>query len=146
MENFLGEHKVTRLSNAVAAGTTDVNATHVDMSGYEGVVFVAALGTLTATAATGMHAQQGQLSDDSDMADLAGTQLNMVDTEDNKLLVLEVVHPEERYVRPVLDRATANAVIDGIIAIQYGGKKAPETQPASVSASATIVSPAEGTP
>ena len=40
--------KLTRVSNAVAAGTTDINSSSVDMTGFDGVAFVVALGAITA--------------------------------------------------------------------------------------------------
>lgn len=50
--------KVLRALNAVAAGTSVQNGSAIDMQGYDGVMFVAAFGTLTATAVTGLKAQQ----------------------------------------------------------------------------------------
>ena len=52
------EQKMIRVSNAVAAGTTDVNCTGVDTANFESVEFVAAFGTLTATQVTQLKAQQ----------------------------------------------------------------------------------------
>ena len=148
MENLSKETKVTRVMNAVAAGTTDQTGSSVDMQGFEGVMFVAALGTLTATQVTELKAQQS--SDDGSVdtfADLTGTKTTaMSDDDDNQVIVLDIYKPVERYVRPILLRETANAVIDGIIAIQYRPKKKPTTHCATtVQATETHVSPAEGT-
>jgi hypothetical protein len=38
-----------------------------------------------------------------------------------------IVQPQERYVRCVVDRGTQNAVVDGIVAYQYGAKEGPTT-------------------
>ncbi len=144
--NLSKEVKVTRVMNAVAAGTTNQNSTVLDMQGFEGVMFVAAFGALTATQVTSLKAQQGTLSDGSDMADLAGTLTGpLADTDGNKLLVLDVFRPQERYVRCVVGRGTANAVIDGVIAIQYCSRKAPTTHDTTVAFSELHVSPDEGT-
>ncbi len=137
---------IVRVMNAVAAGTGDTQDSSVlDMSGYDGVVFVAAFGTLTTNAVTDIRAQQGQASNLSDAADLAGTKVSLADTDGNKVAVLDVYRPQERYVRCRVTRATANAVIDGIIAIQYSGSKAPITQGSTVAGIETHISPAEGT-
>jgi hypothetical protein len=56
-----------------------------------------------------------------------------------------VFRPAERYVRAVVTRGTADAVIDGVIAIQYGARVLPATQDATVAGIETHVSPAEGT-
>jgi len=70
-----------------------------------------------------------------------------------KLLVLDVYKPLERYIRANVTFATQDAEIDGIFAIQYGAHNRPVTQstsdyddgttPAGVVGSATFASPAE---
>jgi len=92
--------------------------------------------------AAGQTAQNGAVID---MANLAGTAVSIADTEDNELLVLDIYRPAERYVRAVVTRGTADAVIDGVIAIQYGGRVLPASQDATVAGIETHVSPAEGT-
>ncbi len=145
--NLSKEVKITRVMNAVAAGITDQNSTVLDMQGYDGVMFVAAFGTLTATQVTSIKAQQGALPDGSDMIDLAGTAVGpLADADGNKCLVLDVYRPQERYVRCVVDRGIANAVIDGIIAVQYSARLMPTVHDATtIAASELQVSPAEGT-
>lgn len=144
--NFLTNFKVTRVLNAVAAGTSSQNGSVIDMQGYEGVAFVAAFGTLTATQVTSLKAQEGDASNLSDAADLEGTSTGpLADGDSNKLLVLEVFKPLKRYIRPVVVRGTANAVIDGVIAIQWAGRVKPETQGSNVAFSKTVVSPSAGT-
>lgn len=146
MFSLLKAGKVTRVLNAVAAGTTTQNGTALDMTGFDSVMFVAAFGALTATQVTYLKAQQGALADGSDAADLAGTKVGpLADADSNKLLILEVVRPTAKYVRPSIVRGTANAVIDGIWAIQFNADKEPVTQPTSVSASEIWASPPLGT-
>lgn len=146
MIGLLKDVLITRVMNAVAADTSDQNSSIVDMQGYEGVLFVASFGTLTATQVTSLKAQQDTDSAGGTMADLTGTSVGpLADGDSNKVLVLDVYRPLERYVRCVVDRGTANAVIDSVIAIQYGARKAPVTQGSTVSASELHASPAEGT-
>jgi hypothetical protein len=144
--NLLKEIKVTRVLNAVAAGTTNQTSSTIDMESWDGVMFVASFGTLTGGAVTNIYARQGQQSGMGDAADLAGTKVSIPDTDSNKVLVLDVFRPAERYVNCIVGRATANAVIDGVVAIQYKGRVTPSVQPATVSASKLSVSPDEGTP
>ena len=48
--------------------------------------------------------------------------------------------------RCIVTRATANAVIDGVIAVQYRGRKGPAIQDVTtVSLSESWISPPEGT-
>lgn len=132
---FLHERvKTTRVINATAAGTTAVNGTVLDHQGFENVRFVALLGTLTATQVTALKAQQGDASDGSDMADITGAvTANAADADSNKMLVLDVSANliTKRYVRCVVTRGTANAVIDGVIADQYYPGVVPTTHPTS---------------
>ena len=139
MPNIIPSAKKTRVLNATAAGTTNVNTSSVDMQDFESVEFVASIGTLSATQVTSIKAQ-GSV-DNSVWNDISGAVTpNMADGDSNKLLLLEVYRPQQRYVRGVVQRATANAVIDGVVAIQRGPKKLPTTQDATtVSQSLTVV-------
>ena len=148
MQNLNSDVKVTRVMNAVAAGTTDQNSSSVDMAGHDGVRFIALLGALTATQVTRVKAQQSSDDGVADAwADLTGTQTAaMDDADDDQCVVLEVHRPRERYVRLVVERGTANAVIDAVVAEQYGAREKPVTHDTStVQASETHSSPAKGT-
>ena len=137
--------KISRVLDAQAAGTTDENSSAVDMQGWEGVLFVALFGTLTATQATAIKAQQAT-SLTGTFSDLAGTKVGpLADGDSNKALALDVKNPRERYVRCVVDRSTADAVIDGVVAIQYGPRKMPTADDSTVAAAKSHTSPAEGT-
>ena len=68
----------------------------------------------------------------SDAADLAGSAVSIANSDDNKLLVLDIHRPAERYVRAIVTRGTADATIDGVIAILYGPRVLPVTQDLTV--------------
>lgn len=140
MPNALAYEKLTRVINATAAGTTNVNGTAIDMQDFETVVFEACLGTLTATQVTGLKAQQSA-DGSTNWTDITGAAVGpMQDTQSNEMLLLEVYRPRQRYVRAVVTRGTANAVIDSVVARQRGAKKVVTTQDATtVSAAATVV-------
>ena len=136
-----------RVSNAVAAGTSAVNSGEIDMQNYESCLIIFAFGTIVSGAATSVKAQGS--SDDAAAdayADLEGTSITVADDDDNQIVILEIVNPKERYVRGVISRATQNATVDGIFVLRSGAKKLPATDDsATVVASETHVSPAEGT-
>jgi len=141
------EIKISRVLNGVAAGTSVQAGSAVDMQGYDGVMFIALLGALTATQVTSMEAHQ---SSDNAAADaftalLASKVGPLADGDSNKCLVLDVWRPQERYVKPVINRATANAVIDGVIAIQYKARSLPTAHATSVAFAEKHNAPAEGT-
>lgn len=140
--------EVRRVMNATAAGTTSVNGTGVDVQGYDGVAFVAAFGTLTATQTTSLKLQQSSDDGSTDTYDdiLGSSTGNMADGDSNKVLMSEIYKPLKRYVRPVVVRGTANAVIDGVFAMLYRAEKSPTPQHSTVSKAAKFLrSPAEGT-
>lgn len=138
---------ISRVLNAVAAGTSVQTSSAVDMQGFDGCLFILAVGALTEDQVTSLKAQQS--SDDGVVdgySDLAGTLVGPLDDADgNKLLVLDVFRPEKRYLKAVVNRSTANAVIDGVIAIKYSARSLPTSQGASVAAAEAHVTPAEGT-
>lgn len=136
-----------RVSNAVAAGTTDVTSSVIDMQGYEGALIIFAFGTITASAVTSVKAQQS--SDDGAVdtyADLLGTSITVADDDDNQIVILDVYQPRERYLKGIIDRATQNAVVDGIFVLRYGSSKVPATDDASTVVDSEVhSSPIEGT-
>jgi hypothetical protein len=130
--------KLTKVADHTAAGTSTVNATGVDMAGYEGVIFITSFGT--AAADNSINAQQS--TDNSSFADLAGTSV-VSGTSDEDVWV-DIYRPLERYVRIEAIRTTSST-LESIWAIQYGARK----QPVDNTTSGTIigeahVSPAEG--
>ena len=145
MLSFLKDIKATRVENAAAAGTSDLESDIIDMQGFEGVAFVVLFGTITANAVTSVKVQQDTDSAGGTMADLEGTGYTVADSDDNKAVIVEVYRPLERYIRCVVDRGTQNAVVDGIVAFQYGAAKLPVTQDATTVEGELTVSPAQGT-
>ncbi len=140
MQSLLQNTGIARVMDAKAAGVTAQNSTAVDMQNYEGVLFIAAFGELTDDQVTSIKAQQATASAGT-YTDLDGTKVgDMEDDDDNQLLILDVKNPTERYVRCVVSRGTANAVIDGVIAIQYGPRKKPTSQGSTVAASVAVSS------
>lgn len=139
--------KVTRVSNAVAAGVTDVTSSAIDMKGFDSCQFIVLLGAIVTAAVTSVKAQQSSDDGSADAyADLEGTGITVADDDDNQMVVLDIDHPQERYLKCIVDRATQNATVDGIIAIQYNAQKEPVTHDATtVVGSEYHHAPAEGT-
>ena len=136
--SFLNEVvQTTRVINSTAAGTSNVNGSILDMeanNGFDGVRFTALLGTLTATQVTLLQAQQGNNANGSDMANIvAAVTPAAADGDSNKLLIVDVSRTQitKRYMRVVVQRGTANAVIDGVVADQYQCRTVPQTQAGS---------------
>ena len=120
---------------ATAAGTGDtLNGDILDLQGFDSICLIAILGDVTNTAVVTLKAYCGDAAALGDGAYKTATATVTADntSADNKLLVLDVIRPGKRYVRGDLVRATANAVVDGIVAIRYNAMTVPVTQPADV--------------
>lgn len=120
--------KFARGANATAAGTSDINGASFDTNQaggpYNCFLAIAAVGTLTATQVTSLKIQGS--ADNSTWSDLSGVvQGPVADTDGNKLIIVDVFRPKFRYLRAVLDRGTANAVLDAIIYIGYNAGGVP---------------------
>jgi hypothetical protein len=143
--------KVIRVMNGVAAGTSDQTSSAVDMFDggrcWRNCEFIALFGTATTTHVTKMKAQQS--SDDAAADaydDLAGSlTAAMGDTDSNKLGRLEVNEPKKRWLKCIIDRGTANIVIDGMIAVLSNPRFPKTTEDSTVSVTKSLQAPAEGT-
>lgn len=131
--------KLTVVLAAVAAGTSDQTSSVLDMTGYDGVMFVALTGDVTSTCVLTLTAKGNTANSTSSPtpATLGATDAFTADatSADSKLIFVDIYRPTQRYVFAVLSRGTANAVVGGIIAIQYKASKKPTTHDASVIAS-----------
>lgn len=136
--------RIVRSHNAGAAGTTDLNGASLDLQtlGAQAVLFLLALGTLTASQVTTLKAQSSP--DDATWTDIAGgVTAAAADADSNKVLALDIRHPPARYVRAVVDRGTANAVVDAVLALPYDFRTLPATQSTTYLASLVkVVDPA----
>lgn len=144
--NTVTSERYQRASNAVAAGQTQVDGSIIDTAGYESVKFIYSFGTITTGAVTSVKASMGNQSGGGDLTDIAGSSITVADDDDNQIVVLEIVKPQKRYVRPIIVRGTQNAVVDGIVAVLTRAHKQPTTDDTStVVGRKTLVSPANGT-
>lgn len=117
--------KITRVNNDVSAGTSDVETAVIDMQNFEGCLFQVLFGAITSGAVTAIKAQQGNQADLSDAVDLPNTNVAVADTDNDKLFWLDIFRPTKRFIRLVVERGTANATIDGVVAMQYGPRVKP---------------------
>lgn len=139
--SLLKEAKVTEVVSATAAGTSTINGTALDMSGFENVVFIVSFGT--AAADNGVKVQQDTVVGMGGAADLLGSSRLCNGT--GKVVCSEIVKPRERFVRPAVLRGTSTT-INSVIAIQLGARKVPiDNNVTNAQAAEVLISPAEGT-
>lgn len=131
--------KITKVADHSTAATSAINSSSVDMSGYEGVLFVTSFGT----AAANNTINAAQCDDDSTFLDLEGTSVTS-GTSDEDVWV-DVLNPVDRYVRCEVARGTSSTC-ESIWAIQYGARKQPvDNTTSGTIAGETHVGPDEGT-
>jgi hypothetical protein len=148
MHSVLQGLKATRLKNAVAAGVTNItDATVVDMANQEGVIFIIPLGAVVdgTAAAVQIHGSDLPSSAFGLMKDDAGNDCTYTikNDDDNKVILIEVYRPRNRYVRPIINRATENVTVDGVIALTFQNRSEPisATPPATIATRSRFISP-----
>jgi hypothetical protein len=126
---LLQEVQVDQVLGYFAAGTTKRTSTILDMEGYDGVMFVAGLGTIIENGTLDVFVEQNTANSTSGMARLATTTAHTVTAANAALtqsaIVVDVFRPQERYLQCNITPATQNAVILGIVAIRYKGRTKP---------------------
>lgn len=139
MTSLLKNVKVTPVAASAVAAQTEVLSSVLDMSGYDGVMFIALLGDVTTACVLTLTAKGNTANSTSSPAPVTqiATAAFTADatSADDKALIVDVYDPALRYVFASLTRTAANAVVNGIIAIQYKAEYRPTTQAATVIAS-----------
>ena len=134
------------LSALATTAQTDVDSTGMDMSGYDGAIFLVLPGAIDATGTVTATLEQSSDDGSSDAyAALTGATLAWTAADDNKLGALQISKPRLRYVRCSVARGVANSVLNPIIGILYKGR-GPQPLAATVVAEqghTVVVSPAE---
>lgn len=140
MDNFLEHCKIIKCAAGAAAGTSTVDGDAVDLSGFEGVVFMASIAV--ANAGNYLKAQEGDTNSPS--ADIEGSKVVTASNDD--VAILQVHKPLKRYIRANIVRGASSASGD-LFAILYKGSKMPlSSDVANAVISKSIVSPVAGTP
>ena len=133
--NFIGNVKISRVEDGAVAGVTVLTSDVIDMQNFDGLVFLAALGDVLATAVNVLQAQHSDVGDGSGMTNIVASVVSWTadaTDADNKLMLLEIFRPTKRFLRVTLTRTVANTVLDGIFAFQSSPALAPVTQHSSV--------------
>lgn len=146
--NLLKNVKIQEVLAPVAAGSSiDENSDILDMSGYDGVMFIVPITDCADTGVALLTIEQNTVNSDTGMAALSGATATATsaanDDLNNTLLIVDVYKPRERYVQGVITSSVANIAYGSMIAIQYCGSKMPITEAASILDSALVASPAE---
>jgi hypothetical protein len=138
--NLLSNVKITKVHAYAGAGTATIVSAEVDMSGFDGVVFLASVGT--AAAGNYMTVQQYPATGGSGSADLLGTKVGVSKTD----MVIDIYKPQERFLTASVVLGTSSTV-EAMWAIQYQGRLGSQLAANITTAQAAEIhaSPDEGT-
>lgn len=139
-QSLLKDCIISRVANEAAAGTSAVTSSVVDMSDWDGITFVALLGTVTDNSILTLTGKENTANSTSSPTPVApatfATSAITAATSSNTIMVVEIYRPLLRYVFCALTRTAQNAEVGGIIAIRWRGRVNPVTIDTSVLASA----------
>lgn len=145
MQGFLSDYTKLSVGLAYATGTADRTGATLDMKGWDGVLMIVQLGTIEAAGTNSVKAQQGALSNATDMADLLGTSQTIADDDDGEVVYIDLYQPRERYVRVYVDKDTSHACAETVTYLQYKGALNPTAAMGAGVNGEQHASPAEGT-
>jgi hypothetical protein len=114
--NALNTSKFIKIKDYSAASTAAVTSDIIDMSGYQGVVFLTSFGTANAT--NSIKVQGNTANQTTGMADLSGTSLASGTSDED--VIVELHKPTFRYLQVVASRG-ASSTLESVWAYLYGG-------------------------
>lgn len=145
MLSFLKECKIVPVENSVVAGQATTVGEVVDTAGFQNACFIYKLGAVTDGAAVTLKIYQDSDAAMGTVKELTGASAAIATAsgDSDQFLVVDVIRPAKRYLRPTIVTATQNVEIDSAICILYNPDVIPVTQPATVDVGTIAVSPAE---
>lgn len=138
------EAKVSRVLDSISSGSTTCYGYGLSMldetnqNSFSELDFFVEFGDYTAASLF----LQGS-DDNSTWYNLTGSEVDLVSGYGYSLGVINIINPQDAYLRLGITRDTAT--VDGAIAIQHSPKHCPVVQDESVEADHSVVSPSHGT-
>lgn len=137
MQNLLEVVKLVKVHNGAAAGTTVQTTNAVDTAGYDGIAYIADLGTVTDASViqlTPLFVSTSTTTGGTAVTN-ATTAALTASTSSNTLIASDVLKGTARYSYATLTRTAQNAVLNTIIAVLYRAKTSvPITKDTTVAA------------
>lgn len=143
MDSFLKDCKPIMALAVQAAGTGQLNTSIIDTGGtgggYDRVAFIVQLGAVTDASLINVAIQDSADNAATNMTNI-GTAANLnAATSSNTNILVEVMNPQKRYVRCIINRATQNAAVSSVLCLLGGAKNKPVTADATLAASSSVV-------
>jgi hypothetical protein len=145
MMSFLKECKILPVENSVVAGKATTVGEIIDTAGFGAACFIYKLGAVTDAAAVTLKIYQDSDSAMGTVKELSGASaaIASASSDSDQFLVVDVIRPSKRYLRPTIVTADQDVEIDSAFCILYNPDVIPVTQPATVDVGTLVVSPAE---
>lgn len=145
MLSLLKESKIITVENSVGAGQATTVGEIIDTAGFGAACFVYKLGAVVDGAAVTLKIYQDSDSGMATVKELSGASaaIATASSDGEQMLVIDVIKPAKRYLRPTIVSATQNVEIDSAFCFLYNPDVIPVTQPATVDVGTLVVSPAE---
>lgn len=126
-----------------AAGQATTTGAILDMSGFEGVKFTFAIGTIATTGTVVCTVESDTAVGGGTMAALTGAAITYAAADQNKIAVIDIYRPAKRYIRASVVTAVANGIIGSVVATQYDAHAKPTTNDTTTTkGTVTLASPA----
>jgi hypothetical protein len=135
--NFLNDMKFICVENVAGDGQSTLTTDVVDTQGFDSVAFIVKTGDVTSGSVLTLTAKTNSANSISSPAPVVLTDTvtytaTTASDADDKLLILDLHKPRQRYVFGVLTIGTQNATIEGIFALLYNAHDMPLTVDSSV--------------
>lgn len=121
---------IKRLLNTTAGGTSTLTSTFA-RAGYDRCLILALLGDVADTSVLTLTGKTGDASNGSDAVAITGGSTTFTadaTSADNGMLAIDLTLNDDDYITWTLARATANAAVDGVIALLYHSRFGPVSQ------------------
>ena len=141
MEYLSNKVKIEYAGPLVAsAANTDSDSTVYDMSGFDGVLFFTVITTGNATGVATLTVDESA-TDTTGGTLIAGATATATNgtTYAGKLLIVDVVKPQERYVYANRASATDVMTFGPVFCLRYKGKMGPLSDPDTIAALTAVV-------
>lgn len=143
--SFVKECKIVSVQDSVGAGKATSTGAVVDMAGYTGACFIYKLGTVVNGAKISLYVNQENASDGAFSTSIpdATAVIETASADSEKILVVDVLRPRERYLRPTVKTETQNVEVDWGLCVLYNPNVKPKAQPDNIKAATLAISPAD---
>lgn len=137
MFSFLKECVVDKLAIQTANGTTAINTSIIDMTGFDAIAMIAGVGISGANSTPTLTLFENSSNSTVGATAITGGNATYTDAgTGNTTIIVDAIRPSKRFVFGNVTRPTTGFALDSVLAIRYRARTHPVTQSTNVAASA----------